>query len=180
MNFIETVRYFFAKRNISQLGRREKNAKPFVFEQTKTVLLLYDADDKQEGRAVVELYSSLKNLGKQVDTLGYLNIQRKKSQLQPKLGYDYIYKDDFNFTYKLTNGVAGNLISKNHDLVIDLDMNDLTPLNLILVQCNAKLKAAPMRINTQNLADFMINVPTNQNIDTFATNLIHYLNNFNK
>ncbi len=147
----------------------------FSYAQAKTIGVVYNADDNGQTRAALELYNTLRGEGKQTATLGYFNIDRKKTTVHPKLGFDYFYRSDLDWKLIPRNGVVDTFINNPFDLIIDITAEKLLPVELIIAQSKAKLKAGHLRPAGTVFYDFMIGGDGKQNIDTFAAQLIHYL-----
>lgn len=151
------------------------NAVRFSFATCKNIGIIYSADNATETRAAVELYNKLKAEGKQVSTLGYFNYDRKKATIHPKLGFDYFYKSDLTWQLAPANGIVDTFINTPFNLVIDLSGQPVKPLEYVVALSKAATKAGLMRNSGPLLYDFMIGGISNENIDTFAAQLIYYL-----
>lgn len=175
MTFIDNIRTFFANQSLKKLVKPAVAENRFNYNICKSVGIVYNADDKSETRAAIELYDKLKGEGKQVSTLGYLNIDRKKTTIHPKLGYDYFYKSDLDWKLFPKNGIVDTFMNTPFGLVVDLTTAPLVPVDYVIGHSNARIKAGRLRNSGIVFYDFMIGGLPNENIDTFAAQLIHYL-----
>lgn len=175
LNIIDNIRTFFAQRRLAKLQVTAKEPSRFNYAKCSTVGIVYNADDKAETRAAIELYDKLKADGKQVATLGYLHIDRKKTTIHPKLGYDYFYKSDLDWQLQPKNGIVDTFMNKPLGLLVDLTTTPLPAAAYVTVLSKANTKAGHLRNNGPIIYDFMIGGQPNENIDTFAAQLIHYL-----
>lgn len=175
MKFLYPIRSVLASGKLRKLAEVKRDAVRFNYNQSKVIGVVYNADNGDETRAAIELYDRLKAEGKTVSTMGYLNINRKKTTLHPKLGYDYFYLSDLSFTLAPTNGIVDTFTNKNFDLLIDLTTTHVIPTDYIVALSKATMKAGHMRDSGTIFYDFMIGGVSNENIDTFAAQIIHYL-----
>ena len=175
LTFIDNIRTFFANQSLKKLVKPGKEQYRFNYAQCKNVGIVYNADNKAETRAAIELYDKLKGEGKQVATLGYLNIDRKKTTIHPKLGYDYFYRSDLDWKFFPKNGIVDTFMNTPYGLVIDLTTEPLAAVDYVMGLSKATTKAGHLRNSDIVFYDFMIGGLPNENIDTFAAQLIHYL-----
>ncbi|UPT66214.1 MAG: hypothetical protein M0D57_17285 [Sphingobacteriales bacterium JAD_PAG50586_3] len=175
MTIIDNIRTFFANQSLKKLVKQADKVNRFNYNSCKNVGIVYNADNNAETRAAIELYDKLKSEGKQVSTLGYLNIDRKKTTIHPKLGFDYFYKSDLDWKLFPKNGIVDTFMNTPFGLVIDLTTMPLASIDYVIGHSNATTKAGRLRNNGIVFYDFMIGGLPNENIDTFAAQLIHYL-----
>jgi hypothetical protein len=175
LTLLDNIRTFFANQSLKKLVKPGKEQHRFNYKQCKSVGIVYNADDKAETRAAIELYDKLKSEGKQVATLGYLSIDRKKTTIHPKLGYDYFYKSDLDWKFYPKNGIVDTFMNTPFNLVVDLSTTPMAAIDFVVGLSKAETKAGRLRDSETVFYDFMIGGLANENIDTFAAQLIHYL-----
>jgi hypothetical protein len=175
LELLNKIREHFALSALKRLPKAPDKPIMFKYGNAKSIGIVYNADNNAQTRAALELYNTLRSEGKQAATLGFFNIDRKKATVHPKLGFDYFYKSDLDWKFMPKNGIVDTFINTNFDLLIDITTDKLLPVEMVIAQSKARLKAGPLRNGNTAFYDFMIGGAGIQNIDTFAAQLIHYL-----
>ena len=162
-------KFLFSKRVAKQQPR---NVRFPVYDDIKTVLLLYQSDETDQNKEINDIVSLLLHDGKTVDTFGYADKRRIVSPDLPQSRM--ICRKDVSFSLRPKKEIMSELITHKYDLLIDLTMQYCLPLHYTAMYADAVFKTG--RHIVDGLHDMMIDMPQNGNPMSLYNQIIHFLN----
>jgi hypothetical protein len=97
----------------------------------------------------------------------------------PKISQDIITAKDVNWRFQPQKPFIKEFIATEYDILIDLSLGDYLPLLYCSALSQAGLKVGRYQEDHQLFYDLMIHAAPDETIDSFATQVIHYLSRIN-
>ena len=156
----------------SQLKNRPQRAAVWpVWEEVRTMFILYTSDWQEKNAPMRELQKCLQQEDKSVVLWG---ISDKKEVLSPNLPTSRILgKKDFTLFGKPKKEVLSDLRRQQYDLFLDVCTGDTLATRYIDLYADATFKAGAKR--TEGLLDFMMDMPVEEDVMPLYHQLIHYI-----
>ncbi|MEX1188217.1 MAG: hypothetical protein WED33_03100 [Bacteroidia bacterium] len=142
--------------------------------------ILYDATDREEFFEVREFFKDLRDSRKKAVTLGYIDYKETLSfhpLARPES--DYFFKNQLNWLSQPSASVVDHFIQEPFDILINLSMKDLFPLDYIAAKSKAGLKIGRASSAISNHYDISFHMAENADLESFAYTIIHYLSQIN-
>lgn len=125
--FFETIRHAVFKRFVNKKLNRDVTHRPMSMRVASKVGILFQADNAGERDAVQAYAEKLKNEGKDVQLLGFLN----KRNHQVNYLFPYISHKDVTWFGKPKGGTIGYFIKYPFDILINFAPKELMPFEYI-------------------------------------------------
>jgi hypothetical protein len=151
---IAAAKYFNGKQPYSYRYREVKN-----LSEIKSIGILFDATDREIYEYVVNLSKRFKEDLKKVEALGFINSKLERDMLQSKLGFDFFNLKSLDLFFNSKDGVVLNFIEKKFDLLIDLNVEHLYPLQIISLKSMAPFKVGIENPGNKHL-DMVFKIPS--------------------
>lgn len=148
------------------------------FENSKSIGILFDATQKEDLELVIRYVKYLKDHKKRIKAIGFFQGKTIPEMVFSKLEYDYFTKKDLNWYFKPMPCFVEQFIKEDFEILIDLNLDQVYPLNYISCLSNAKFKIGKFQEGNTNF-DFMIDVPEDKGIKYFLRNLDLYIQQIN-
>ncbi|MCS6981568.1 MAG: hypothetical protein NZM65_05155 [Flavobacteriales bacterium] len=108
--------------------------------EIRTVGILYDATDREVFEYVNDVVKRLRAEMKKVYTLGFINSRDERDMLSSRLGFDFFNRKCLDFYLRPKSPVVRNFMAEPFDLLIDLNVERLWPLEYIMRCSRASFK----------------------------------------
>lgn len=105
-----------------------------------TVGILYDATDREVFEYVNDVVKRFRAEMKRVHTLGFINSRDERDMLSSRLGFDFFNRKCLDFYLRPQATVARNFMAEPFDLLIDLNVERLWPLEYVMRCSTASFK----------------------------------------
>ena len=107
--------------------------------------------------------------------LGYTKEKVLPQHLHPKLNFDAICQRDLNW-YRIPGGnTVNNFITEEHEILIDLTLEDHFPLQYIVARSRARFKVGRYGDTNKRFLDMMIDMAGSQSLPQLITQTDRYL-----
>jgi hypothetical protein len=180
LKLIQNLREKFAKsfllKQIHEVTREQKSVN---IERARTVALLYYLPDEATYKKVELIISRLTELNLKVRVVSYTDLKIIPYYFIPKISQDIITIKDVNWRFQPQKPFVKEFLNAGFDILIDLSLNDHLPLLYCAALSNAGLKVGRFQEDHQLFFDLMIQAGTDETIDSFAEQVIHYLSMIN-
>ncbi|MBL4654253.1 MAG: hypothetical protein JKY33_00335 [Bacteroidia bacterium] len=150
------------------------------FDDAKRVGIIYDATDSERFEIVKEYAKEIRESGKEVKALGFVNDKQTGRHQLPTIDLDFFTLKDLNWYLKPSGHTIRNFINGDHDILICLDMEGCLPLQFIAGSSKAKYRVGKYDPKNQSYYDLMIDLQKNENLSYFIEQVNHYINLINK
>ncbi|MFN8352780.1 MAG: hypothetical protein U0U25_15030 [Flavobacteriales bacterium] len=139
--------------------------------------IVYFAEDEKAHMDVRNYVKKMKDeLGlHKIQCLGYFDGKELPFHLHAKLNFDAFCQKDLNW-YRIPGGnTVNNFIAEEHDVLIDLTMDDHLPLQYIVAKSRARFKVGRFTEANKRFLDMMIDTAGAHSLPQLITNIDRYL-----
>lgn len=158
----------------------KRNKQVINIEDAKSIGVVYFLPEEAVYNTISKFVNKLQTAGKNVKALGYVESKQLTGQFLPKLSYDFLYPAGLGWNLKPTSTAARDFIATEFDILIDLSMIDLLPLNFITGLSKAKFKAGLQSRERSAHLDLMISLKEGDSLDELIKQTDHYLSIINR
>lgn len=110
-----------------------------------------------------------------IQCIGYADVKELPFHLHAKLNFDAFCQKDLNW-YRIPGGnTVNNFIAEEHDVLIDLTMQDYLPLQYIVAKSRARFKVGRYTEGNKRFLDMMIDTAGASSLPQLITNMDKYL-----
>jgi hypothetical protein len=110
-----------------------------------------------------------------IQCLGYFDGKELPFHLHAKLNFDAFCQKDLNW-YRIPGGnTVNNFIAEEHDVLIDLTMDDHLPLQYIVAKSRARFKVGRFTESNKRFLDMMIDTAGAHSLPQLIANIDRYL-----
>jgi hypothetical protein len=177
---IQSIREKFAKSFLlKQINEIKRNLKPINLQSARTVALLYYLPDEATYKTMELILSKLNDLNLKVRVVAYTNQKFNPHYFIPKISQDVLTAKDVNWRLQPQKPFVKEFIETEYDILIDLSLEDHLPLLYCAALSKAGLKVGRFQEDHELFYDLMIHAGPEETIDSFATQVIHYLSRIN-
>jgi len=160
-----------------QVQRREQ--KQISLETSRTVALLYYLPDEATYKLAESILGQLAELNLKVRVVCYTDQKIVPHYFLPKITQDIITIKDLNWRYQPQKPFVKEFIATEYDMLFDLSLTEHLPLLYCAALSKANLKVGRFMDEHQLFYDLMIHTSENETIDSFASQIIHYVGRIN-
>ena len=110
-----------------------------------------------------------------IQCIGYFDGKELPFHLHAKLHFDAFCQKDLNW-YRIPGGnVVDNFIAEEHDVLLDLTMEDHLPLQYIVAKSRARFKVGRYTEGNKRFLDMMIDTAGARSLPQLIANIDRYL-----
>lgn len=178
---IKKIRQFFAGRHLKRdLVNRRIKRETVSYEEAKKVGLIFTAHSEKDIQSSLEYIELLKNDGKQVEFIGYIDIKDyHKTHKNESINPHFIFAKDFDFFHRPKKSLIEKFYKEPFDLLISLNYTNEFSMNYISSLSSARLRIGKFNSNAMNAFDFMID-DKGETLETYIEQLKHYIHKLKK
>ncbi|HIN39015.1 MAG TPA: hypothetical protein EYM84_01935 [Flavobacteriales bacterium] len=163
-----------------EMNRNPRKVNVVNLAQAKTIGMTYNATNRQDYELVKKFTKYLKEKGKSVISLGYIDSKDPGLLRNTQLDYRFFTKKDLNWYFKPNCLEVNNFLERRFDILLDLGIEYCFPLKYICGLSKAGFKVGPSDNNAKEFYDMMIDVGKNKTLENFLKNVDVYINMVNK
>lgn len=145
--------------------------------QCGKVGIVYLATDEQAHVHVRNYVKKIKEeLGiHRIMVIGYFDDKVLPHYLHAKLNFDAFTQKDVNW-YRIPHGnTVQNFLAEEHDVLIDLSLEDYLPIQYITAKSRARFKVGRLSESNQRFLDMLIDTAGAQSLPQLISNVDRYL-----
>lgn len=161
------------------MNEMKRTLKPINLENARTVAVLYYLPDEATYKIMESILGKLYELNLKVRVVAYANQKFNPHYFIPKITQDILTAKDVSWKFQPQKAFVKEFIETEYDILIDLSLNDHLPLLYCAGLSKAGLKVGRFQEDHQLFYDLMIQTGPDETIDSFATQVIHYLSRIN-
>ncbi len=180
MKIIKDIRERYAKsfllKHVEEINRPQIQIN---LDNARSVALLYYLPDEATYKIMETILSRLGEMKLKVRVVSYTDLKIKPHYFIPKITQDIITVKDLNLRYQPQNAFVNEFINTEYDILIDLSLKEHLPLLYCAALSKAALKVGRFQEDHQLFYDLMIHCGTDETIDSFAGQVVHYLSKIN-
>ncbi len=137
-----------------------------AFEDAKSIGIIYDATENDDYELVKNYVKELRDQKKDVLALGFVNQEELPNMRFSKLGLDFFTRKNLNWYFKPSHPMVSKFIDGDFDIMIFLNVENLTPLKYVAAATKAHFKIGKYDGKNSRYCDCMIktedHIPLNQ------------------
>jgi hypothetical protein len=145
-----------------------------------TIGILYCADKPDEVELIKNYVQSLRNLGKQVKSLGFINVKELPLGLNGSMMHQYYAMKELNWYFKPSSQFIDNFVNDDFDMLMDFGMPTQLPIIYITAMSKAKCKIGRYLEKYVDLYDVMIESVENEKLEYVVKTTHDYMMVLNK
>jgi hypothetical protein len=170
---------FFLKKKLNFSSKRKKTAH-FHFNEVKSVGIVFSADSASQIETVRKYMDALGNKGKQVKAICFYKTKQLPVLSSSNLLIDFVMPKEVNFMGVPSPSFVDGFIENEFDLLIDLDSNEIFPVEYVCAMSKAFFKVGRHSENNESIFDLMIKIDKDKDLDYFLEQINVYLKMINK
>lgn len=156
MNIFEKINRFIFNRRAKSFLQNFPREKRFVnYDNAKTILLLFESDYSEKNPRIRRIIRSMANDGKKVMAWGFVDKKEITTAILPD--FRILHHKDTDFLGKPTATFMHELEELHFDLLLDLTLNEVIPLQYISLYSNVFCKAG-IKKNNLRMYDFIVDI----------------------
>jgi hypothetical protein len=144
------------------------------FESSTTVGFIFDATDKDKYQLSREFMDSVGKLNNRIFAIAFASKSDQIAYFPFKQGVDYFGLDEVNWYGKPSNPVINDFMKRNFDILVDLSLTDIFPIQYIYSLSNARFKITN-KSGKARYADFVIEVGNSGKLVDYISQIQHYI-----
>ncbi len=110
-----------------------------------------------------------------IQCIGYADVKELPFYLHAKLNFDAFCLKDLNW-YRIPGGnTVNNFIAEEHDVLIDLTLEDYLPIQYIVAKSRARFKVGRFTDSNKRFLDMMIDTAGANSLPQLIANVDRYL-----
>jgi hypothetical protein len=168
--------YFLLK----QRGGYSRERSIMNVDTTKNIGILYCADDPIDVEWMKKYVHTLRDMGKQVKSLGFINVKDLPMGLNGSLQHHYFALKELNWYGKPSSEFIHNFVKDEFDVLFDFGMSSQLPIMFITSMSNAKCKVGRYIEKYVELYDVMIETDGNKKLEDVVKTTHDYMMLINK
>ncbi|MFZ4547992.1 MAG: DUF6913 domain-containing protein [Bacteroidales bacterium] len=180
MKIIQNIREKFAKSFLlNQQHEMDRKQKQVNLDSARSLVLLYYLPDEATYKVAESIVVRLSEMNLKVRVVCFTDLKIVPHYFIPKISQDIFTAKDLNWRYQPQKPFVKDFIETEYDILIDLSLADHLPLLYCAALSRAGIKVGRFQEDHQLFYDLMIHLSTNETIDSFTEQVIHYLSRIN-
>jgi len=180
---IDKIAKYQLKKEVKRYNLSTAREKRFInYDQARNFLLIFESDENEINLPIKKIIEKLKSDDKKVTAIGYLN--KKKINTPFLLDFKIFNSQQTNLFKKPNEFILKELNNNQFDIVIDLSLHDVIPLQYLVLYASAFLKIG-LKNTDLSLYDFIFDIihqmkektPLFDDLYNIFNQLIFYLKN---
>lgn len=177
MKLLDRIKDWMGRRRLVREAAQERRPVARNLASAAKVGIIYQAKDEASHQQVRNYVKKIKeDLGiHKIMALGFVDEKALPHYMAPKLHFDAFCQKDLNW-YRIPGGnTVNNFITEEHEVLIDLTMDDVLPVQYILAKSRARFKVGRFGESNRHFLDMMIDMAGSQSLPQLITQVDHYL-----
>lgn len=175
MSFIQNILLRIG-RALLKTGKANKQQVIPNYQQMQHIGILYNANDSEQEVLVQQFANELREEGKKVLLMGFVNQKQLPHQKKPHISNEYFWRIHLNFFGLPIPEKIGKFCEEPFDLLINMYFEDELPLQALSIQSKAKFKIGYNSALALPINNILIDTGKNNNSLAVGRQMIHYLN----
>ncbi|HTA27775.1 MAG TPA: hypothetical protein VK809_08300 [Bacteroidia bacterium] len=142
--------------------------------------ILYCADNPDDVELMKKYIHTLRNLGKQVKSLGFIHVKELPLGLNGSMMHQYYALKELNWYSKPSSQFIDNFVNDTFDILLDFGLSAQLPITYISSMSKAKCKVGRYVEKYVELYDVMIEIDEGKKLDYVVDTTHTYMMLLNK
>ena len=139
--------------------------------EAKEIGILFDATDTDQKQIVENFTKQLKEQNKKTVLLGFYNFPKPAINFS----FDYFNRKNLNWHLEPIGHIVDNFIQRKFDILINLSVKEIVPLEYIAALSQAKFRVGPYEKDKTYCYDLMIDTQGRNDLNYLIEQVKHYL-----
>ncbi len=177
MKLFDRIKEWLGRRRLIQGTAQERRPVARNLADAAKVGIVYHARDEQTHQQVRNYVKKIKEeLGiHRISALGFVDGKDLPYYMAPKLHFDAFCQKDLNW-YRIPSGnTVNNFITEEFEVLIDLTLEDILPLQYIVAKSRARFKVGRYGEANRHFLDMMIDMAGANSLPQFIAQVDRYL-----
>lgn len=177
---IEKIKQYYRKsclKNVQAASNRF--VKCTSLSKARYIGILYQIEEEASYILLSSYVDSLLAEGKVLRIVGYHNHKYVPHYCIPKLKYDFFCQKEQNWFGKPNAAFVEEFVNEPFDLLLDLSLNSLFPLQYLLAKSKATFKVGRQKENNTKLLDMMLKLDDDKSVKDLMAYINEYTNILN-
>lgn len=174
---LDNIKNFCGRFILRNLIKVKKAKNQFTtLEKAKEIGIIYDANDSKNEGKIQQFAAELRNNGKKVLLMGFINEKELSAKQNPQINSEYFWKEKLTFFNLPNTDKIGQFPNIQFDLLFNIYFDENISMQGLSVVSKAKYKlGAQMNLATQ-IFDMTIDTGKNKDMYYLAKQMEFYLN----
>ncbi len=174
MKLIHNIRKYFGNFDLRRKARHiTRNKRIHNFTTAGTAGIIFNCLNEEEFTAVKEFKHFLESKSIHTDVIGYVSDKQVPDHYLLRTGFNFFCQKDLTWYYKPDMRFANDFTKKNYNILFDLSLRDMFPVNYIVKLSPSAYKIG--RFRETNQYDLMIDIKDNKSVPYLIDQVKHYL-----
>ena len=177
MKLLDRIKEWLGRRALLQEAMPDRRPLAKNLADCTRIGIVYLASDEQAHTHVRNYVKRIKEeVGQhRIMVVGYHEAKDLPAFLHPKLHFDAFTQKDLNW-YRIPQGnLVKNFLAEEHDVLIDLTLEDRLPLQYLVAKSRARFKVGRLSDTNKRFLDMMIDTAGSNSLSQFIVNVDKYL-----
>lgn len=176
MKIVEDFKNYIGRWQLKQeVTKRKRQSTLISFNQVQHIGILYHADNKEHEQLIAKYAGELRAEGKKVFMMGYVDAKLLPHTKKFLLNSEYFWKEKLNGFNLPVKGKIGQFLQVEFDLLLNLYMEPLLPLQAIAAYSKAKYRVGSQIENGLQFYDAIIDTGNQKSLHYFIEQIDFYL-----
>lgn len=154
---MKKLNQYILKRRVAKFLKETNRAKRYVdYKNASTILLIFESDYIEKNRFIRKAIEVLTADGKKVFAWGFLDKKMTSTAILPT--FKILDRSTIDWFGCPKTPYLKELMEVQYDMVIDLTLTDIIPLQYVCLYSNASMKSGMSR-SMDDVLDFVIKIP---------------------
>lgn len=149
-------------------------------DSASSIGILYSGDNPDDVELIKTYVQTLRNLGKQVKSLGFMHVKELPLGLNGSMMHQYFALKELNWYFKPSSQFIDNFVNDEFDILMDFGIPTQLPILYISSMSKAKCKVGKYLDKYVNFYDVMIEADEGKKLDYVVKTTHNYMMLLNK
>lgn len=176
MKWIEDIKKLLGRMALEkQVKAQVVPRKTRKFQEATYIGIVYDASDDEQAKLIQEYGTELKNQGKKVFLLGFVNEKELPFKYKFLAYTEYFWLKNLNWNYLPTTESVGRFINEEFDFLLNLYTDRTLWLEAISGLSHAGLRVGKYHPDSKLYFDLMIDTGNNNDLKNYIQQVDRYI-----
>ena len=178
MKLIEDIKNYIGRFLLGREIAQKKLKRTFTsFNDVQHIGIVYNAEKKEEEALVVNYANQLRQDGKKVFLMGYVDLKQLPHSKKFSMQSEFFWKEKLNEFNLPMKGKIGRFLEMDFDLLLNLYFEPSLPMQAIAAYSNAKYRVGAKIEGGLDYIDAMIDVGQKKELSFLIEQIDFYLKN---
>lgn len=178
MKWIEDIKNNIGKWQLKrEIKAKRVKRKRIAFADVEHIGIVYNAEKKEDEQLVAQYAQQLRREGKKVFTLGYVHLPQLPPTKKFLLNSEFFWKEKLNGINLPIKGKIGQFLQVEFDLLLNLYVEPLLPMQAVAAYSNAKYRVGPNLDDGLDYYDLIVDIGDKKELNELIVQIDFYLRN---